>query len=87
MEAESFIAVLSLNYLRTPWTAFEAREAQARGIPVFAFSDVGELFETRYEDLATYCERRQTGHGLPGSARTSQMSVLPRTETLHGVIA
>ncbi|WP_192582047.1 TIR domain-containing protein [Rhodococcus wratislaviensis] len=61
MEAESFIAVLSSNYLHTPWTLFEARQACVRGIPVFAFSESGELFKTRYEDLSTCCKNRVLG--------------------------
>ncbi|WP_081607579.1 toll/interleukin-1 receptor domain-containing protein [Rhodococcus triatomae] len=87
MEAESLIAVLSSNYLHTPWTVFEARQACVRGIPVFAFSESGELFETRYEDLSTYCERRQTGHGFTERARNCRASELPRAEALYGVIA
>jgi hypothetical protein len=47
LKASAFVAVVSDNYLKTPWTAWEFNVATARGVPKFAYLPNGALVNER----------------------------------------
>jgi len=49
--ANSFLAILTTNYLRTPWTRYEAESARARRMPLLILTETEELRECGYSEL------------------------------------
>jgi hypothetical protein len=51
MAADAFVAVISPNYLHTPWTRYELSEATNRSVPLLLFTQTNEVRACRNEDL------------------------------------